>query len=257
VLRSLHDTLVPVPEVTAEDAGDPPDVPPLFVMSFVDGSSLEPLFDRDGDDEPSVVANRMRNAARALAVLHSVRPARVGLADEPVVTLAEEVERWCQSLETVDDELVRGWPDVATRLRAAAPPPRPPAIVHGDFRLGNLLAVGPTVTAIVDWEIWSVGDPRVDLGWFLVNADPATYRRETRYATELPAPEALLDAYADELGFGVTDVAWFRALACFKSTATWSLIMKHNRRRSEPDAETEAMTAVLPDLLDRAHAFLD
>ena len=49
--------------------------------------------------------------------------------------------------------------------------------MHGDFRLGNLLAVGPEVTAVIDWEIWTVGDPRVDTGWFLTNADPATYQR--------------------------------------------------------------------------------
>ena len=48
------------------------------------------------------------------------------------------------------------------------------------------------------------------------------------------------------------DVEWFRALACFKSAATWSLIVKHNRRRAEPDADVESMAAVLPRLLERA-----
>ena len=46
VIRALHGTAVPVPDVLWEDAGDPPDVPPLFVMAFVEGASLEPLFDR-------------------------------------------------------------------------------------------------------------------------------------------------------------------------------------------------------------------
>ncbi len=55
-----------------------------------------------------------------------------------------------------------------------------PAVVHGDFRLGNLLAVDERITAVIDWEIWSVGDPRIDLGWFLVNADPETYRGPRR-----------------------------------------------------------------------------
>ena len=60
-------------------------------------------------------------------------------------------------------------------------------IVHGDFRLGNLLAAGARIAAVVDWEIWSVGDPRVDVGWFLLNADPATYRRLYRdFATQNP-----------------------------------------------------------------------
>ena len=256
LLRSLRETAVPVPAVLWEDAGDPPDEPPLFAMSFVAGTSLEPLFDRDGDDPESVVGERMRDAARTLGTLHALVPAALGLAAEPVVGPGAEVDRWCQLLETVDPALAPGWPDVAARLRQHEPGPMRAAVVHGDFRLGNLLAVGATVTAVIDWEIWSVGDPRIDLGWFLANADPATYQRATRYAGALPSPGELLGVYADALGRDVPDTAWFRALACFKSTATWSLIVKHNRRRTEPDPDVEAMAAVLPRLLARANDVL-
>jgi hypothetical protein len=65
--------------------------------------------------------------------------------------------------------------------------------------------------------------------WFLINCDLSTYRRSTRYTAAVP---------------------------CFKSTATWSLIVKHNRRRSRPDPELEAMTSVLPHLLSRARELL-
>ncbi len=256
LLRALEPTVVPVPMVLWEDVGDPPDVPPLFVMTYVDGSSLEPLFDLAGDDPAPVVAERMRHAARAMADLHSVAPASIGLADEPVVDPIDELDRWCHLLETVDPSLAPGWQRVSDVLRASVPATMTAAIVHGDFRLGNLLSVGPDVTSIIDWEIWTVGDPRVDLGWFLANADPATYRRETAYTGQLPLPDELLHVYADALGRDVPDVTWFRALACFKSTATWSLIVKHNRRRDEPDPDVEAMAATLPDLLDQARAWL-
>lgn len=252
LLRALAGTTVPVPAVLWEDTGDPPDVPPLFVMDFVAGTSLEPLFDL-GDDHEDVatVADRMRNATRALAALHALDPASVGLGNEPVVGLTDEVDRWCRLLDTVDPALAPGWGDVAGALRSTEPDARPSTIVHGDFRLGNLLAVGATIAAVVDWEIWSIGDPRVDLGWFLVNADPDTYRRPTRYVDALPSPDELAAIYGD-----VPDLGWFQALACFKSTATWSLIVKHNRRRSEPDPNIEAMAPVLPHLLTRARAFL-
>jgi aminoglycoside phosphotransferase (APT) family kinase protein len=256
VIRALHRTAVPVPDVLWEDPGDPPDEPPLFVMSFVAGASLEPLFDRDGDDPEPVVAERLRDAARTLAALHAVDPASLGLAAEPVVGPSSEIDRWCRLLETVDPLLAPGWEDVATALRKREPETMPAAVVHGDFRLGNLLSVGATVTAVIDWEIWTVGDPRIDLGWFLANADPATYQRATRYADALPSPAELLDVYAGALGRAVRDVGWFEALACFKSTATWSLIVKHNRRRPEPDVDVEAMAAVLPDLLARASALM-
>ena len=127
--------------------------------------------------------------------------------------------------------------------------------MHGDFRLGNLLAVGAAVTAVIDWEIWSVGDPRVDLGWFLANADPddvPAARRATRVSCRRPATSRR--STPKPSAATVIDVEWFRALACFKSTATWSLIVKHNRRRAEPDPEVEQMAAVLPHLLERARA---
>ena len=251
LLRALRPTAVPVPEVLWTDPGDPPDVPPLFVMSFVEGSSLEPLYDLDGDDDATTVARRVRHAARVMAQLHALEPGAIGLGDEPVVGPREEVERWCRLLETVDPSIVPGWDDVAGDLRVTQPLALPAAVVHGDFRLGNMLASGDTITAVIDWEIWTVGDPRVDLGWFLVNADPDTYRRPTRYAAALPSPSELAAIYGD-----VPDLDWFRALACFKSTATWALIVKHNRRRPDPDPGVEAVAADLPRLLDRARAEL-
>jgi aminoglycoside phosphotransferase (APT) family kinase protein len=256
LLRALAGSPVAVPRVLLEDPGSPPEVPPLFVMSFVPGDSLEPLFDLDGDLEDAVAAERLRSACRLLASLHSIAPASVGLGDEPVVGAPEEIERWVRLLETVDPALAPGWEGVARALRSTSVEPMAPAIVHGDFRLGNMLAVGGEVTALIDWEIWTVGDPRLDLGWFLINADPETYRRPSRYAGRLPSPAELAERYAEALGRPVPGLAFFEALACFKSTATWSLIVKHNRRRSSPDPDLEAMAASLPRLLERAAELL-
>jgi aminoglycoside phosphotransferase (APT) family kinase protein len=255
LLRALAPTPVPVPEVLWEDAGRPPDVPPLFVMSFVAGESVEPLFDVVGTDavDGATMAARMLAAARTMALLHRIDLGSAGLGGEPVVSADEEIDRWCRVLQTVDQELVPGWPDVADGLRSSAPVPLAPALVHGDFRLGNLLAEGDRITAVVDWEIWSVGDPRVDLGWFLLNGDPDTYRRRARHAAALPSLAELASAYTEAVGRDAPWLGWFVALASFKSAATWSLIVKHNRRRSSPDGEVEAMVPVLPRLLARAH----
>jgi aminoglycoside phosphotransferase (APT) family kinase protein len=257
LIRALSSTAVPVPDVLWEDAGSPPEVPPLFVMSYLEGTSVEPLFDVDADGcEGPVVAERMRNAARTMAYMHSLDPGALSLGHEPRVGVEQEIDRWCRLLETVDPVLVPGWPTVATALRSSMPAGAVPAVVHGDFRLGNLLAVGPRINAIIDWEIWSVGDPRVDAGWFLLNADPETYRRPTPYVSVTPRPAELASIYESAVGRPVTDLDWFQALASFKSAATWSLIVKHNRRRSSPDAATEAMAPVLPHLLDRAGELL-
>ena len=256
VIRSLAATPVPVAEVLFDDPGDPPDVPPLFVMSRVDGTTCEPLFDDIDAGSEAVVAERFRNAATTMARLHRIEPVGVGLESEPVIGAAAEVERWCRTLETVDSALAPGWREVAAALASRAPSALPAAIVHGDFRLGNLLAVDDRITAVIDWEIWSVGDPRVDAGWFLINCDPMTYRRSTPYVDATPPLTELAAAYRDELGREVPQLDWFQALACFKSAATWSLIVKHNRRRNPPDPGVEAMAAALPQLLSRAGELL-
>jgi aminoglycoside phosphotransferase (APT) family kinase protein len=257
LIRALSPSAVPVPDVLWEDAGAPPAVPPLFVMSYLEGTSLEPLFDVDADGcDTGVIAERMRNAARTMANLHSLDPVALPLGNELEVGVEQEIDRWCRLLETVDPELVPGWISVAAALRSSMPPGVAPAVVHGDFRLGNLLAVGSRINAIIDWEIWSVGDPRVDAGWFLLNADPETYRRPTPYVSVTPRPAELASLYAAAAGRPVTDLDWFQALASFKSAATWSLIIKHNRRRSSPDADTEAMTPLLPHLLGRVSELL-
>lgn len=256
VIRALGPTPVPVPELLFEDAGDPPDVPPLFVMSFLDGVSCEPLFDElDAGPEP-VVAERFWNATAIMAQLHRLEPGKLGMASEPVTGPLDEVERWCRTLETIDPALAPGWHDVAAALRSSAPPSLPPAIVHGDFRLGNLLAQQGRITAVIDWEIWSIGDPRVDAGWFLINCDPRTYRRPTRYSQSVPPLDELATTYREAMESQVPELDWFCALACFKSTATWSLIVKHNRRRNALDPVLEAMALVLPHLLSRAGELL-
>jgi aminoglycoside phosphotransferase (APT) family kinase protein len=256
LLRALHQTAVPVPEVLWQDVGDPPDVPPLFVMSFAEGASLEPLFDLDGDEEETLIAERMRNAARTMAALHALDPDELGLTGEPLVGPADEIDRWCRLLGTVDPALAPGWEEVAAALRTGMVPALPAAVVHGDFRLGNTLAVEARIVAVVDWEIWSVGDPRVDVGWFLANAEPGTYRRATRYVDSLPALAEITEIYTDALGHEVRDLEWFQALACFKSAATWSLIVKHNRRRAAPDPAIEEMVTAPPHLLERAQELL-
>jgi aminoglycoside phosphotransferase (APT) family kinase protein len=255
MIRALGSTGVPVPTVLWEDEGAPPDEPPMFVMSYVEGVSLEPLFDLDPPDVDSRdVAGRMRDAARVLAELHRLDPSSLPLGEEPEVGLDAEVERWCALLRTVDPALVPGWEMTAEVLRANMPTQADPAIVHGDFRLGNLLVSSQGIAAVVDWEIWSIGDPRIDLGWFLLNADPDTYRRPTPYVGLTPPVADLVAAYTEALGSALKDVDWFCALASFKSAATWSLIVKHNRRRPTPDPDYERIAEQLPTLLERARA---
>lgn len=256
MIAALFDTDVPVPQLLWCDDGVPPEVPPLFAMASVDGEAFEPLFDACDSGPDPAVTRRYVKAAQVLARLHRLDPSVLGCGDEPAGGAATEIERWSATLRTVDPELAPGWQDIGDALRVGLPGPVAPAVVHGDFRLGNLLAVGAEITAVIDWEIWSIGDSRVDVGWFLINSDPHTYRRATRYAGGCPAVDELADCYTRARGTDVADLRYFMALACFKSTATWSLIVKHNRRRLAPRPDLEAMAPELPRLLQRARDLL-
>ena len=87
-------------------------------------------------------------------------PDSVGLDDEPEVGLDAEVERWVRMFETVTDDLRSGFERAAAALRDTIPEAVPSTIVHGEYRLGNLLAHGDDVAAIIDWELWSREDPQ-------------------------------------------------------------------------------------------------
>src|SRR5262249_14499159 len=110
IIKALATTRVPVPEVLWEDEGDPPQTPPLFVMSHVEGDCAEPLF--DGGAASGELRERYRDACRTMAALHTLAPAALGLDGEPVVDPVAEVHRWCDTLQTVDAALVPDWQGV-------------------------------------------------------------------------------------------------------------------------------------------------
>jgi aminoglycoside phosphotransferase (APT) family kinase protein len=249
----------PVAPVLFTDAGAPPEVPPLYAMAFVEGESFEPLLDAIAElPPPATIRGRQLAAARALAGLHSIAPGAVGLADEPEVTLLDELERWNRIFETVPDDLRPGYRAPAAALLARLPAPMPSTVVHGEFRLGNLLAQGDDVAAIIDWELWTREDPRVDLSWFLSYVDADEQPSAIRATPPgMPTRAELLGAYEDAAGARVADLEWFDAHARFKMAAIAALVNKHNRRRARPDPEQEALVPVIGRLLEQSLAILD
>ncbi|HEX7135368.1 MAG TPA: phosphotransferase family protein, partial [Iamia sp.] len=166
---------VGVPPLLFTDEGAPVEVPPFFASGLVAGECVEPLLEASSREPlpPDVARGRARSAVRMLAALHHLDPAAIGLGDEPVTTPIGEVDRWTRTFETVPDEVRTGYEACADALRATAPEPLAPVVVHGDYRLGNMLSEGNEVRAVIDWEIWSCSDPRIDLSWFLFFTDEA------------------------------------------------------------------------------------
>ena len=107
-------------------------------------------------------------------------------------------------------------------LRANQPADPRPGIMHGDFHLNNVLldAHRPEVAAIVDWEMCTVGDPMLDLGWLLAcwPQDPAPVATGERLAAAggLPSRRQVIEAYAATSSRSADEIDWYTALAGFK-----------------------------------------
>jgi aminoglycoside phosphotransferase (APT) family kinase protein len=245
VPRALGPTRVPVPTVFAEHSGSPPEVPPFFIMSFEGGDCVEPNFLAPEQQLPAdEVRARELDAARVLGELHALTPAGLGPDNEAEVTLEAELERWVNAFAACEEDLRLGTEDVATRLAATMPPMGPTAVMHGDYRLGNTLSQGHEVVAVIDWEIWSRGDARVDLAWFLMMANPdASLGRTT--CPGMPSDGELLGTYHATRGVEVKDLTWFAALVRYKQAAAASLIARNARRRGVTTATVSGNAGLL------------
>ena len=251
---------VPVPAVLWEDA----ELPPLFVMSLLAGDSYEPTYDVSDRPPPAaVVRERALTAARVLAHLQSVPPTLVGVEGEPVTGAREELERWARLLETVDPGIAPGHADLHARLAAAVPDGLDPTLLHGDYRLGNMLFVDGDLSGIIDWEIWSVGDPRSDLAWLLMHSDPRHRFETERSAADIasgqgmPSMASLLEAYREVRAIDVTDLGWFLACCYYKVASTVSVFVKRQRKSRAPDPRILTAAETLPDVISRANEVLD
>lgn len=238
---------VPVPAILFEDAGEPPEVPPLFVTDYVDGQCWEPILDPiDAIPAAEEIRARELDVARNLGLLHTVSLTQLGLADEPVITLEGELDRWVRVIATVNEDLRPNSVSVGDRLRASLPTPMAPVLQHGDFRLGNTLAREGRVRAVIDWEIWTVGDPRVDLGWYLMSTHSSKQRSAIRDVDGMPSDEELVQVYQETSGLVVKDLRWFEAFTQFKAAAITGQIIKHNRRSDEPNEVVSSWDPGLP-----------
>ncbi|HMD46137.1 MAG TPA: phosphotransferase family protein [Acidimicrobiales bacterium] len=233
VLRALATAPgVPVPTVYFEDVGDPPEVPPLFGMEYVEGESFEPILNTENEPTETDLRARVLASARVLADLQAAKPEDIGLADEPVVDLSGEIERWQRLFATVDDGLKPRSDEAAKALYDTMPPELPSTVIHGDYRLGNMQCAGPDIRAIIDWEIWARSDPRIDVTWWLMFTDEAKHPAANRLAPPgMLGPDELLEAYTEARGTPLPDLDWFHALTRFKEAAATALIVKHQRRR--------------------------
>lgn len=223
VVSALTGTDVPVAS-TAALCTDP-DVlgAPFYLMSYVDGVVL---------DRPEALAALDRETAAqvgdvlidTLVALHRVDPEQVGLGDfgRPAGFLERQVSRWHKQWQASETRPVPELAKVVDALHAGMPQSGAPAVVHGDYRLTNVIFAPDLsrIAAVVDWEMATLGDPLTDIGLLVVYHQLAEQHELTmprmRPADGFRSAEQLAARYAAASGRELGELRWYVGFGYYK-----------------------------------------
>jgi aminoglycoside phosphotransferase (APT) family kinase protein len=268
VMAALEPTAVPVPRMVA--LCDDVDVigAPFYVMQRVAGTpysraaQLQPL----GAERTRAITERMVDT---LVDLHAVDYRKVGLGEfgRPDGYLPRQVARWKKQLAASRSRELPGMDELVAHLDANIPANGEGTIVHGDFRLDNLLVDSDpvsgedTVTAVLDWEMSTLGDPLTDVALMLAyqqlaEAAPAS----GAVVTDAPlAPgylsrEDALARYAAASGRDVSDIGYHLSLAFFKLAVILEGIHLRHSQGQTVGAGFDGIGDMIAPLIDAGRA---
>jgi aminoglycoside phosphotransferase (APT) family kinase protein len=239
LLRALENSEVPVPRVLAvDDESEVIDVP-FYVMTFVEGVVVTRR------TPPALAAPDVRrqigySMVDTLAALHAVDWRARGLEGfgRPEGFNARHVDRMARIVANAEGATPAEFLPLRRWLEANVPPESGAAILHSDYRLGNvMLAAEPPgrVLAVLDWELATIGDPLLDVGYLLgcypVPGEPTTPTGDLSIALlerGFPARDELVERYVTKTGADVSNLRWYAVLALFKL----AVLYEHSHRRA-------------------------
>jgi aminoglycoside phosphotransferase (APT) family kinase protein len=198
---------------------------PFYVMSFVEGPILRGVPDADLSfpDHADREAIGMR-VAETLATIHTVDPDAAGLGDlgRKEDYVARQLRRWQGQWEKSKTRELPTVDRVHDRLAARIPEQGPATIVHGDYRLDNMiLTPGGEVAAVVDWELCTLGDPLADVGtlmayWPERGEQQLRLGEPANLAPGFPGRDQLAARYAERSGRDLSNLGYYLALGYWK-----------------------------------------
>jgi len=167
VLQALHGSAVPVPRVHALCTDDSVIGSMFYVMDYLEGRTfIDPSLPGMDPTERLAIYQELQ---KVLAAIHTVDIHQVGLADfgRPGNYLARQRDRWTKQYQTSQTEVIPAMDHLIAWLHANPPPEGDTTLVHGDFRLDNVLfhPTEPRALAVIDWELSTLGNPEVDLAY--------------------------------------------------------------------------------------------
>ena len=264
VMTALRPTAVPVPEtlLLAEDTGVIG--APWYLMEYVPGvahrapAALTAL----GPDRVRALGLGL---ADTLVRLHAIDPAAVGLADfgRPDGYLARQLRRWSTQFAASRSRELDGVDELHTLLTERLPHSPAATLVHGDYRLDNVLVDSAPggedrITAVLDWEMSTLGDPLTDLGLLVMYTETAGAGGgiipAATTAPGYPTARELAARYADRSGRDVSALGWYVAFASFKLAVVAEGIHYRYRQGKTVGAGFERAGEMGPILVDHGLA---
>lgn len=263
VLKALQDSEVPVPAVRAL-CKDPEIIgAPFYIMDRVRGQILRD----DGDTSGLSLQQRdelSRQLIDVLARIHAVDLPAAGLEGfgRPDGFVGRQVRRWTQHWERSKTREMPAMDRLAEHLAATLPTRSTNALVHGDYRLDNVLfevrpKLGPT--AVLDWEMSTLGDPLADLGLLMVYwPDPADPHPPPSVAPQLSGLPGFLtrremaEAYSNRTGSDLRELSFYVVLGYFKLAIILEGIHRRYIEGRTLGDGFDQLGAEVPKLVDRA-----
>ncbi|WP_329397452.1 phosphotransferase family protein [Streptomyces melanogenes] len=222
VISALHPTSVPVPEPLLLCEDESVIGAPFYVMEYVAGTPY-----RTAEQLAPLGPERTRAAllglVDTLVELHAVDPEAVGLGDfgRPEGFLDRQLRRWGKQLDASRNRELPGIDELHAALGRELPVSPAPTVIHGDYRLDNVL-VGDDdeIKAVLDWEMSTLGDPLTDLGLLVMYSAELKVKDSpvstTAGAAGHPTPAELIERYATRSGRDTSAISWYTAFAWFK-----------------------------------------
>jgi aminoglycoside phosphotransferase (APT) family kinase protein len=230
----------------------------FYIMGFVDGWSPMGLPTMPDGSRPwpspfdeDVEARRglAFQLVEGIALLSKVDWRAKGLADlgRPDGFHERQVDRWTAFLERIKGRELPGFDEAAAWLRAHKPIDFIPGLMHGDYQFANVMfahGAPARLAAIVDWEMGTVGDPKLDLGWVVHSWRPGDKFSYTDM-TGMPSRDEILDHYASVSGRQVDDIDYYCILAKWKL----AVVLEQGFQRAGDDEKLNAFGPIVLDLM--------
>ncbi len=265
VISALFAQGFPVPAPVAYCADETVIGTAFFVMSHVEGRVFWEAEMPSSDPAERAQVYDVMNAT--LARLHNFDPAAIGLADygRGENYVARQIERWSKQYRASETEKIEDMERLIAWLPAHLPPPQTPRLVHGDYRLDNIiLAPGaPAVAAVLDWELSTLGDPLADFSYHLMqwNMPPSDAGTGSLVGLDLPALgipslEDYVEAYVRRTGLDPRPyLAVYSAYNFFRIAAILQGIVGRVRDGTATSAAAAAKAELVGPLAAKAWEF--